>query len=231
MGGKARPTFVLIALAGGIAIVSLLLDLLQYQVVFIISNWELLAYGLQYIVVIIASLADYFVIGLAVYVLVSRRKLANAPVKSLPLLPGRASSLKLTGFAGLVLIGSSLFGLIVLAATGYGSGIVVPFAIGILLVYIWIASAIANVAEEKGRSWALFFWLALLVSWLIMLIIAASMSPLGAAQPARNGPATPSSNKSDDPGERIRQLQKLKDDGLLTEAEFLEKKKEMLDRM
>ena len=213
MKGKALSTLVLSAVSGGLALVTTLIGLIQFQ---------------GYID-LFTIIVDVIAIALAVYAFVALRNAQSKSPSSQPMIDGKSSSLKITGLVGVVLIGAGLISLL-LSVMGWFVSLI-PIIAGVQLIYIWVACAIADLAERKGRSWPLFFWLALLVSWVIMLIIAAAITPLGSASAPRNqAPAQPST-KGTDPGEQIRKLQKLKDDGLLTDAEFAEKKKELLARM
>lgn len=232
MTGKALTTLVLIAVAGGLAALFTLIQLIQFQAIYVIDDLQYVADGSLGFINWIADLAPFVLIGLAVSALVALNNVQDKTVRVTAMVPGRATSLKVTGLAGFVIFGSGIYVLIA-SAMSFGdptAGIVLAY-LGAFIVYIWVASAIANMAEKKGRSWALFFWLALLVSWLIMLIIAAAISPLETAPQARRQPVARPASASTDPGDQIRNLQKLKDEGLLTDAEFAEKKKQLLDRM
>jgi len=226
MNGKALPSLILIAVSGGLAVVFTLLQLTDPNGLFIISDLLVVSEAPIWLLFWVQDLAPLVVIGLAIYAFVALR----GATRVAPLPAGRATALKVTGLVGIVLMGS---GLLAVIGTLFWFGTwwigLIPLIVGVELLYVWLASAIANLAESKGRSWALFFWLALLVSWFIMLIIAAAVSPLETQQKSRTVAETSLQN-SEDPGEQIRKLQKLKDEGLLTEAEFNLKKKEMLDR-
>jgi hypothetical protein len=100
--------------------------------------------------------------------------------------------------------------------------------VGLLLVVLSLASLIADLAEHKGRSWAAFFWLSVVLGPLIMSIVAASVSPFpdspGYVSPrvALDGP---------DAADQIKKLSDLQKEGIITKAEFAAKKKDLLDRM
>jgi MFS family permease len=108
-------------------------------------------------------------------------------------------------------------------------GLVIGLFVGIL--FSVLAVFIGSVAEEKGRSFAAFFFLSLLISPIIMGIIVATISPMknssgdtkpeiGFEQPA-----------SKDLAQEIEKLGQLREKGLITKAEFDAKKKELLDRI
>jgi len=101
-----------------------------------------------------------------------------------------------------------------------------PFSL--FLVFIWIfniifAFVIAYAAQRKGRSWAAFFWLTILVGPIIMGIIVATISPV---RPTTVQVVNPNSDIS----QKITELASMRDKGLLTEAEFESKKRELLDK-
>ena len=100
--------------------------------------------------------------------------------------------------------------------------------IGILLVIFSLAGLIADMAQSKGRSWAAFFWLSILLSPLIMWIVAASVSPLPGSREYVSPGVAPD---APDTTEQIKKLSDLQKDGILTKAEFEAKKKDLLDRM
>lgn len=103
--------------------------------------------------------------------------------------------------------------------------------VGFFILLLGINSLIADLAKSKGRSWAAFFWLSILFSPLIMWIIAASVSPLPGSV-SYVTPVTASSNTgSPDIAKEIEKLGSLKEQGLITKAEFDSKKKELLDRI
>jgi hypothetical protein len=103
--------------------------------------------------------------------------------------------------------------------------------IALIGVQIMLSSFIADSAAAKGRSWSAFFWLSLLINPLVVWIVAVSLSPL----PGSELYATPNRDsqppRPDDPSQQLRGLVALRDDGLLSEAEFQEKKKEILGRL
>lgn len=132
----------------------------------------------------------------------------------------------------------SFFGAIVACGViGYGLGLVIfvgaaenpafapMLAAALMLVggiFALIGYLIANAAERKGRSWATFFWLSILVSPLLMGIIIAVL-------PSQNG--TASNSNQIDPSQQLERLSELKKQGVLTQSEFDAKKKELLDRI
>ncbi len=232
MTGKALPTLILISVAGGLALVLTLLQLIQFQVIYVVDDLQYVINGTLGVTLWIADFAPFVLVALAVSALVALSNAQNKPVRVSPMASGRATSLKVTGLAGIAIIGSGIF-VLISSATGWGNPIAAAVLayVGLFLVYIWVASAIANMAERKGRSWPLFFWLAFLVSWVIMLIIAAAISPLDTAPGERTQPAAPPAGNAADPTEQMRNLQKLRAEGLITEAEFAEKRKQLLERL
>ena len=132
-----------------------------------------------------------------------------------------------TNVVALVIIGWAFIG-----------GIFTNFSMGgLVLGAIWgvimglISVAIARMAENKGRSFNSFFWLSVLINPILMWIIAAALSPLpGSVQFADSASNTLSTTSADAVSE-IKKLGDLKDQGLITKAEFDAKKKELLDRI
>jgi hypothetical protein len=129
---------------------------------------------------------------------------------------------------GLLLLGNADF------EVSYGDGLRIYVGLGLvgLSTFMWISLPIATLAERKGRSWPLFFWLSALISPLIMIIIAAAIStqpnpqsssvtPLGESE-AKHVTSVPS---------QIQELGLLRDAGLLTDEEFSSKKTELLGRL
>ena len=98
----------------------------------------------------------------------------------------------------------------------------------LIVLYVALVALIADMAKRKGRSWAVFFWLALLFSPLIMWIIAASISPLPNSEAYVAPPANQQSGNVDST-EQLKKLAELREAGILTKAEFEAKKKELLD--
>jgi hypothetical protein len=102
----------------------------------------------------------------------------------------------------------------------------------VLVLYLTLFGFIADMAAKKGRSWAAFFWLSLLVTPLIMLIIAASISPIpGSVAYVTPEGKNPADKDQLDETVQLRKLAELRDSGILTKAEFEAKKKELLDRI
>ena len=105
--------------------------------------------------------------------------------------------------------------------------------IGALGVALWLGILIANVAAEKGRSWLAFFVLSFFLSPIIIGIVVATISPLPGSpryvspQPEPNGSAMNSST----PADQIEKLGTLLDKGLITQQEFEQKKKDLLDKL
>ena len=105
--------------------------------------------------------------------------------------------------------------------------LVVIFGILIIVgVFFW-ASAIAAQAQNKGRSFTAFFWLSFLLSPILMQIIVSSLSdsPTPASPPA----APKLANES--PTKKLADLKSLLDSGAITQDEFDEKKKKLLEQI
>jgi hypothetical protein len=100
--------------------------------------------------------------------------------------------------------------------------------IGLGIVIFALAGLVADMAESKGRSWAAFFWLSILLSPLIMWIVAASVSPFPGSPTFISTGVGPDSI---DPADQIKKLSDLQKEGIITKAEFASKKKDLLDRM
>ena len=135
-----------------------------------------------------------------------------------------AKSLALAGLIGLALGVLDIFVL----SDSLGYTIVL---LGILLLIASLDALIADMAQSKGRSWAAFFWLSILFSPVIMWIIAAAISPLAGSATYVAPVAAPSTVVSPDIAKEIEKLGSLKEQGLITKAEFDSKKKELLDRI
>lgn len=137
------------------------------------------------------------------------------PVSLTLLILGFAPALSEQGDAGV-----SLFLIAIIAV------LIIP-----ILIYFGLAGLIGDLAKTKGRSWAAFYWLSILLSPLIMWIIAASVSPA----PGSSAYVAPNNSlkttESTDIAKEIEKLGSLKEQGLITKAEFEAKKKELLDRM
>jgi len=105
--------------------------------------------------------------------------------------------------------------------------LIVIFSLLVIVgVFFW-ASAIAAQAENKGRSFTAFFWLSFLLSPILMHIIVASLSdsPAPAAAPAAAGTNNESATK------KLADLKSLLDSGAITQDEFDEKKKKLLEQI
>lgn len=98
---------------------------------------------------------------------------------------------------------------------------------GLIITVFSACGLIADMAAKKGRNWAAFFWLSALVSPLIMWIVAATIAPLSQGTPETTRQSASSSASLE---EKIAQLTNLKEQGVLTEAEFASKKKDLLDK-
>lgn len=143
------------------------------------------------------------------------------------------SGAKLAAFVGLGLIGLGLvlFFLLGLIDTRFVTYSLIPPVLGVLVILFALCGLIADMAEAKGRSWAAFFWLSVIFSPLIMWIIAAAISPIAGPSSNGNTAAVSSNSGSPDIAKEIEKLGSLKEQGLITKAEFDAKKKELLDRM
>ena len=91
------------------------------------------------------------------------------------------------------------------------------------------AAAIASEAESKGRSYNSFFWLSMLLSPLVMWVVSSTISPL--SRSAKVPESVDAGNTSIDVSDQIKKLSALKDEGILTKAEFEAKKRDLLDRI
>jgi cell division protein FtsX len=89
-----------------------------------------------------------------------------------------------------------------------------------------LALGIANMAEQKGRSFDAFFMLSVIFSPIIMGIIAASLGPVAKGQSStQSAPSVP------DITEQIKKLSDLREQGILTQEEFDDKKEQLLKRI
>jgi hypothetical protein len=110
----------------------------------------------------------------------------------------------------------------------YLVGIILVF----LLIHIGLAALIANMARNRGRSWAAFFFLSVFFTPVLMWIIAATISPLpGSPKYQAHGIDLGSTNSNGDVAGQIEKLAGLLQSGHLTTEEFETKKKELLSRM
>lgn len=120
----------------------------------------------------------------------------------------------------------------------YSSGVVEDFMgvlfgglIGFLVAIISLQ--IANTAERKGRSFLAFFMLSLLFSPIIMGVISATMSPdartahIGQGASVKTAKTASTSSTSS----KLKELQELLDSGLITQKEFDNKKKSILENL
>lgn len=92
--------------------------------------------------------------------------------------------------------------------------------------FSFLALGIANMAEQKGRSFDAFFMLSIIFSPLIMGIIAAALGPVSKGQQTVSA-VIPNLDIT----EQIRKLNDLKDQGILTQEEFDAKKEQLLKRI
>lgn len=100
-----------------------------------------------------------------------------------------------------------------------------------VLIYFGLAGLIGDLAKSKGRSWAAFFWLSVLLSPIILWIVAAAIAPIHNPDSVPDSALSPAANAATDIANEIEKLGSLKEQGLITEAEFDSKKKELLGRM
>lgn len=136
---------------------------------------------------------------------------------------GRDARVRLYSLFGtLFLIGPLIY--LVLYAIFPGSNflgnILLGFAFGWILTKI--SDLIATRAEQKGRSWLAFYWITVLLSPIISIIIVATLPP-------KHDSSDPKHPSKPDQIENIRRLSQLRDEGILTEEEFQEKKRSLLD--
>ena len=103
--------------------------------------------------------------------------------------------------------------------------------LGLITLLIGLCFLIADMAQAKGRSWLAFFLLSLLISPLITWLIAASLSPLPGSAEYVAPAASREPQNAESLSQQIEKLGELRDKGLITQKEFAEKKKELLDRI
>ena len=134
---------------------------------------------------------------------------------------------------------SLLFGTLALLAPGWVLQVILTFGrnidtdaisadfstfafVGLFLLDLGFCFYVAETAKAKGRSWAVFFVLCLLVSPILIWIVAASLSPVSnkSAQAADTEPMA-----------QIKQLADLLAQGILTQEEFDKKKAVLLERL
>lgn len=84
-----------------------------------------------------------------------------------------------------------------------------------------LSGAVANKAENSGRSWLSFFWLSLLISPLVTWLVVATLKPLELD-------ASLGSGGSHALEERIAELSGLRDKGLISQDEFEQARKNVL---
>lgn len=109
--------------------------------------------------------------------------------------------------------------------------IFISLAVMVMYIFVTFSREIARVAQEKGRDYFTFFALSLLFSPIIMGIVAATMSPLPGSK--RYIPIVVQSTGAGTASEveQIEKLGSLLAKGLITQAEFDEKKAKLLDRL
>lgn len=102
--------------------------------------------------------------------------------------------------------------------------IFLPLSLGFGFFISIFSIAVANQAEQAGRSWIAFFWLSALISPLITWLVVATLKPLGKGDLAGK-PSAPSLEK------KLRELSELLEKGLITQSEFDQKKASLLREM
>ncbi len=101
----------------------------------------------------------------------------------------------------------------------------------VVILFASIARLIAKSAEEKGRSYNAFYWLSILFSPLIMGVIVATLSPLPGSKKYIAATVEMKESSEVSHAEQIDKLGGLLEKGLITQAEFEAKKKDLLDRI
>ena len=99
------------------------------------------------------------------------------------------------------------------------------FILGLLTISLAFSILIADTAKRKGRSWAAFFWLSVLVSPVIMGIIVASLGRPNDRDPAESREPAKSEQSLES---KLMELQNLKEKGILSNDEFDKAKKKAL---
>ena len=103
--------------------------------------------------------------------------------------------------------------------------------IDVLSLFVIFAASIADKAEKKGRSWEAFFWLSMLFSPILMLIIVELISPLPSSVAHSSSESAARASFSPDLMDQIKKLGDLRDQGLITDQDFEAKKNELLNRI
>ncbi len=131
------------------------------------------------------------------------------------------------------ILGTLFYGFLsgVVAAT-FGGGLYFFYAlipVGLLLggLFAFFALKIADTAEQKHRSWNSFFWLSLLVSPILTWIIVTAIS----SEKVKTAQTVETPAKDSGVTERLVELKKLADSGVITSEEFEAKKQELLRRI
>lgn len=109
-----------------------------------------------------------------------------------------------------------------------------PFTLFILLlVNIILSLLIANSADKKGRSFWGFFWLTMIAGPIIMGIVVVAISPITPKRRSVVGSSRTqtSAQTLNDVPSQIERLAELRDKGILTDAEFDQKKQQLLDKI
>lgn len=107
--------------------------------------------------------------------------------------------------------------------------VIISVVFGLLIlvgIFFW-ASAIAAQAQNKGRSFTAFFWLSFLLSPILMQIIVASLSE----PPTQSPPQAEPKQTNESATKKLADLKSLLDAGAITQDEFDEKKKKLLDQI
>lgn len=138
-----------------------------------------------------------------------------------------SNSLRFSSFGLATFLLATLFTFVPMPFATY----ILAFALTIISVFIYwltLSALIADYAKNKGRSWIAFFWLSVLVGPIIMWIVAVAISP---TSQSASGVSASSQKVNLDTSEQLRKLSELHKDGVLTDAEFESKKKELLGRI
>lgn len=130
---------------------------------------------------------------------------------------------------GLVALVFVVLGYVTAESTFVFTGLFLSF----FIVFVSLGIAIGQAAQDKGRSFQVFFLLSLLLSPVVMGIIVASVSPLPGSKKYQphQFQAADSNNSTDSLTDEIERLGELKAKGLISQEEFDAKKTELLKRI
>jgi hypothetical protein len=131
----------------------------------------------------------------------------------------------------LVPLSAGLVSVITFYLTGTDIFLWLSWFLIIASIYVGISHENGIIAKEKGRSYSDFVALSIVFTPFVMAIVTATMSPLPGSTryipPVVINQKSPSVTEVD----QIEKLGKLRAKGLITEAEFNEKKAALLDRL